>query len=224
MSHIGLVGFEGKMSKTLQAALSEQNLHFRILSSKAPRDLQIAQFEGSEGVIDFSLPEATDSILNLVVMAKVPYVCGTTGYKDRAKITAQLKKAAEKIAIVFDANFSQGIEIICQASEIIASNIHAPIEVTDIHHTMKRDSPSGTALKIVERIKTIAPSADIKIKSIRTGDVFGDHKIFISFEDETLEFIHRAQSRMPFAKGAIKALLWAQKQKPGLYSMKDVLS
>lgn len=223
MTPIILVGYSGKMSKALQSLMAEKKTPFKIFSAQAPSELRIETFNGSAGVIDFSLPDATEGILAKVCAAGVPYVCGTTGFANKEGIIKSLAQASASIPIVFDSNFSLGVEILCAASELLAAAIKTPIEIVDIHHIHKRDKPSGTALKIRDRILSANQTAPIQIKSERIGEVFGEHKVIAQFADESIEFIHRAHSRLPFAAGALKALEWARNQKPGLYSVKDVL-
>lgn len=210
------------MSKVLQAICREENRAFKLYSKKAPSELSVQTFEGSSGVIDFSLPEGTAEICEKARRAKVPYICGTTGWSQKSEIENLFCSSSKEIPIVRDANFSLGVEILCQTAEILARNV-PEISITDTHHSQKRDAPSGTALKIEERIKLANPHAKTLIQSIRLGEVFGEHRLLVSFQDQSLEFVHRANSRRPFAEGALKALAWAQQQKPGLYSMKDVL-
>lgn len=219
MKPIGLVGSEGKMSKVLQEILGSQKRSFKLWSSKADPQLRTENFEDCSGIIDFSLPEVSAKVLELAETARLPYVCGTTGWSDFTATRKAFLKAADHIPIVLDSNFSAGIEILCQVAELIGQNLKTPIVITDIHHTEKRDAPSGTALKIADRIQ-----GQSSIQSIRLGNIFGEHRLLISFQDQTMEFIHRAHSRRPFAEGALQALKWAHDKKPGLYSMKDVLS
>ncbi|MDB5036861.1 MAG: dapB [Bacteriovoracaceae bacterium] len=223
MKAIVLVGSTGKMSRILQELCQEQKLPFKVFSEKASPALQIKNFSGTKGVIDFSLPDATEKICRMAIEANVPYICGTTGWKSKSEIDNLFTEASKKIAVVKDANFSLGVEILSEASEILAKALSSELLITDIHHSQKKDAPSGTALKIEARMKKANPKSLVKINSIREGEVFGEHRILATFEDQTLEFIHRAHSRKPFASGALKALEWASKQKPGLYSMKDVL-
>jgi 4-hydroxy-tetrahydrodipicolinate reductase len=223
MKPIVLVGCFGKMSKVLQSLCQERNLPYRLWSEKAPVELRVSDFKNVEGVVDFSLPEATDQVSKLAHEARVPYVCGTTGFRSRPEILSHFQKLAREIPIVFDSNFSLGVEILCKTAETLAQNSPTEIALTDIHHSQKKDAPSGTALKIRDRMLMKSPSAKVQIHSIRVGEIFGEHRLLVSFQDQTLEFVHRANSRRPFASGALDALKWAARQKPGLYSMEDVL-
>lgn len=211
------------MSTLIRSCLEARKIDVRVFSDKAPSEIRVSTFEGASGVIDFSRTELTEKILALAVSAKVPLVCGTTGFADRKKIEAEFRQASKTIPVVWDSNFSLGVEILCRASEIAALRTSNAAHITDLHHIHKKDAPSGTALKIQDRIKSAA-ALKVEIESIREGEIFGEHRVRFSLQDEELEFIHRAQSRRPFAEGSIDALLWVAKQNSGFYTMKDILS
>ena len=217
-----IVGRTGKMARVLASCLADQKVAFKIYSQRQEQS-DVTSFEGSAGVIDFSLPEATSSVLNLALNAKVPLVCGTTGWVSSQARSEFFREASGSIPIVWDSNFSLGIEVLSQVMEVVSRFGLPEIKIVDIHHSQKRDAPSGTALKLRDRGLSKNSQQKIHIESIREGEVPGEHRILVSLKDESLEFTHRALSRLPFAEGAIKALAWAQTQKPGLYSMKDLI-
>lgn len=222
MSFIVIVGYQGRMSRDLQNLLTEQKLDYKIFSSKAPADLRVESFEGASGVIDFSKPEAAEKIAKLVSQAKVPWVCGTTAWPSIEKKNQILKLASDSAPVLVDSNFSFGIEILCRTAENLAESLSGPFFIIDYHHQFKKDSPSGTALKIAERMREKNPKANIEFRDIRAGQIAGEHQIFVAWEQESLQFTHRAQSRRVFSEGALRALKWLQNQKPGLYSMRDI--
>jgi len=222
MSHVVITGSEGRMAKILRDVASELNIQTKAFG-KSPSSREVSDFLGSKGVIDFSSIAATAEILALAAKAKVPLVCGTTGWKSADERGKVFMEAAKLIPIVVDSNFSEGVEILCRLSEVLAAMSSAEIKLTDIHHIHKKDSPSGTAIKIKERILSSNPKAKVQIESIREGEVFGEHRVEIGLNDERIAISHSAESRKPFAEGAFKALAWAAKQGPGLYTMKDVL-
>jgi 4-hydroxy-tetrahydrodipicolinate reductase len=224
MSFDIFIGYKGKMSLQLQEIYQEKNKSFKLFGPDAPADVGVKNFEGASGVIDFSSPSATAEITKLAAQAKTPLVCGTTGWKSSEERNKIFAEASKEIAIVADSNFSLGVEILCQATEKLAKGLDHPFIITDIHHKHKVDTPSGTALKIKERILSVRPSAKVEFLDMRIGEVPGEHSVTVAWDQELLEFTHRANSRRAFADGAIKALEWATKQKPGLYSMKDVFN
>lgn len=217
-----IIGCRGKMSLELQNILKSKAVPFRLWPSS---EKKLPDLNTSMGIIDFSTPENSNRICAAAQDAAVPYVCGTTGWDavgllDRDKI---FSAAAKIIPVVVDSNFSRGIEVFCDLGEIIAKKINAAISLSDFHHDKKKDAPSGTALKIKDRILKASPNTQVEIQSIRLGEIPGDHRLMISFEDQILEVHHRSHSRRPFAEGAYASLLWAKDKKPGLYTMKDVL-
>lgn len=223
MSYTVIVGSKGRMSGSLQKIFQERSEEFRIFSENAPADLQVQDFKGSRGVIDFSAPESTEIVIQKAVEAGVPLVCGTTGWKSEAERDELFSEAAKKIPIVVDSNFSLGIEILSRGAELLAKNLPGPFFITDLHHQHKKDAPSGTAFKLAERIRSVNPEAEIEHRDFRLGEIPGEHRVLVSWENETMEFTHRASSRDAFSYGSIRALDWAQDQKPGLYKMSEVL-
>ncbi|MDG2107342.1 MAG: 4-hydroxy-tetrahydrodipicolinate reductase [Woeseiaceae bacterium] len=180
----------------------------------------------SDVLIDFSLPEANQIILEAAVDKKIPLVCGVSGLNESQY--AYLESAAAEIAIVFDRNMSLGIAVLERSVREIASSIgpEFKIEISEVHHMHKKDAPSGTALKLGEAI-AIARNDDssnlIKYSSDRRGDVPGDHEIKMISSSEQLTFSHSATTRQVFVDGALQAAKWVLDKRPGLYSMQDVL-
>lgn len=224
MSYLVVVGYEGRMATELQKLLPTKNLDYRVYSKKAPAEIQVADFKEARAVIDFSSPAATKEIVKLAVQSGTPLLSGTTGWDSDDDRDACFAAASQAIPILWDSNFSLGIEILCRAAEEAAKGVSADFFVSDFHHKHKLDSPSGTALKIAERIQSINPDVSVHFRDYRLGEIPGEHRILISWEDETLEFSHRAQSRRAFAAGAIQAAEWLCQQKKGFYRMKDLLS
>jgi len=222
MSFVILVGTQGRMSQALQNLLQRRKISYKIFGAPG-KTREIETFDGASGVIDFSLPAATSEILEKAVAAKVPVVCGTTGWTQPAIFSSLFQTAAQKIPIVWDSNFSLGIELLCQSLENLALHCDGPFEILDRHHIHKKDAPSGTALKIKARIEAANPKAVCEIESIREGEDAGEHRVSLRFGDESLELSHQAYSREIFAAGALKALEWVQNQPAGLYSMKEVI-
>jgi 4-hydroxy-tetrahydrodipicolinate reductase len=130
------------------------------------------------------------------------------------------------LPIVFASNFSVGVNVLfwlsAKATELLGDDF-VP-EITETHHTMKKDAPSGTAKTLAEVVKRARKNEDeISIKSIREGEVVGDHTIVFAGPNERLELTHRAGSREIFARGALRAAKWIAGKPSGIYSMQDVL-
>lgn len=200
-------------------------------------------FVASDAVIDFTKPELLKSHLDLAVRHKKPLVIGTTGLDAEAR--AAIKQAAQSVALVQAANMSVGVTLLGQLVKQLAAKLDDAtfdIEVVEMHHRHKIDAPSGTALALAEaaaqgrgvQLSDVArksrdgqigarPQGEIGISTLRGGDVVGDHTVIFAADGERIEITHKASSRQIFARGAVRAALWAAGRKPGLYSMLDVL-
>ncbi len=197
----------------------------------------------SDAVIDFTRVELLAHHAELAVRHSAALIVGTTGFD--AATRALLDKAAEKIPVVQAANMSVGVTLLAQLVRQVAAKLDDAtfdIEVVEMHHRHKIDAPSGTALALARAaaegrnvsLDDVArksrdgqigprPQGEIGLSTLRGGDVVGDHTIIFASEGERLELTHKASSRQIFARGAVRAALWAAGRKPGLYSMLDVL-
>jgi len=199
--------------------------------------------ERGDVVIDFSTPEATLHHLRAVGQRRRAMVIGTTGLN--ASELEELKSMTRHIACVFSPNMSVGVNLIYKVIGEMAKTLgdEYDIEVIEAHHRLKKDAPSGTALKIAEVLASAVnrdlnqvgvyarkgligerKKQEIGIQTIRAGDIVGDHTILFGGMGERIEVTHRASSRDTFARGALRAAHWVVKQQPGLYDMMDVLS
>lgn len=196
----------------------------------------------SYALIDFTTPQASIARLQEAAKAGVPVVIGTTGFnKDQL---AQISVIAQTIPVLLSANMSVGINILLDVVKRLAEKLPGyDIEITETHHRLKKDAPSGTALALAQAAAegrqlnldhaarhgrhglVGARAADeIGIHALRGGDVVGDHTVLFANTGERIEVIHRASSRNAFASGAMAAARWLVEQPPGLYTMKDVLN
>ena len=197
----------------------------------------------AEVVIDFSAPEATLRHLRAVAERRRAMVIGTTGLN--AAELDELKSLTRQVPCVFSPNMSVGVNLICKVISEMAKTLgdEYDIEVIEAHHRLKKDAPSGTALKIAEVLARAVnrdlaqvgvyarkgligerKKQEIGIQTIRAGDIVGDHTIVFGGMGERIEVTHRASSRDTFARGALRAANWVVKQPPGLYDMMDVLN
>jgi 4-hydroxy-tetrahydrodipicolinate reductase len=195
-----------------------------------------------EVVIDFSAPEATLAHLRTVAKHRRAMVIGTTGF-DAAQLE-ELTPLARQVPCVCSPNMSVGVNLICKVISEMATTLGEDydIEVIEAHHRLKKDAPSGTALKIAEVLARAVnrdlnqvgvygrkgligerKKQEIGIQTIRAGDIVGDHTILFGGMGERIEVTHRASSRDTFARGALRAARWVVKQPAGLYDMMDVL-
>ena len=196
----------------------------------------------ADGIVDFTAPAATVEMAALAAQARIVHIIGTTGLQpaDLAKIEA----ASRHAPIVRSGNMSLGVNVLAVLVQRAAKALAADwdIEIVEMHHRMKVDAPSGTALLLGEaaargrEIELAEHSArardghtgarkagDIGFAALRGGTVIGDHSVIFAGAGERIELVHRAEDRSLFANGAIKAALWARGRKPGQYSMLDVL-
>lgn len=199
-------------------------------------------FEQSDAVIDFSRPHVSLQCAKIAADNKKILISGTTGFSDEE--LAQLKEHAKNTVIVWSGNMSMGINILSSVIEKVAAILDDSfdIEVVEMHHCRKVDAPSGTAILLGEaaargrgvKLGDVArnsrdgivgtrPRGEIGFSSLRGGDVVGEHTVMFAGDGERIEFTHKASSRRIFAKGAVRAALWAKNKTNGFYSMKDVL-
>jgi 4-hydroxy-tetrahydrodipicolinate reductase len=194
----------------------------------------------SDAVVDFSSPDSAAKNVRLCAEEGKPFVTGVTGLTPDQ--TAVLREAADKVAVVWAPNFSVGVSVltklVAEAARMLGSGYD--IEVTETHHRMKKDAPSGTARQLVDALKSATgrtevvhgregsvgqkPVGQIGVSSIRTGSVVGEHTVILGGPGERIELIHKAESRAAFATGVVAAILFAASARPGFYGMADVLA
>ena len=196
----------------------------------------------ADGILDFTVPGAT--IANVAIAAErgLVHVIGTTGLS--ASDDAVIKSVTSRAIVVKSGNMSLGVNLLAALVKRVAQSLDESfdIEILEMHHKDKIDAPSGTAFLLGEAAaagRGIAldqhsargrdgftgarKAGDIGFASLRGGTVAGDHSVIFAGPYERIELSHRAEDRMIFAHGALKAAMWAHGRKPGLYSMADVL-
>lgn len=206
-------------------------------------DDPLPAFAKADGVLDFTSPAATVEFAGYAAQARIAHVIGTTGCSadDNAKIAA----AARHATVVKSGNMSLGVNLLAVLVEQAARALDADdfdVEILEMHHRHKVDAPSGTALLLGEAAATgrgidldgnsvrsrdghtgVRKRGSIGFATLRGGSVVGDHSVVLAGTGERITLAHHAEDRAIFARGAIKAALWARGRKPGLYSMRDVL-
>ena len=196
--------------------------------------------QNADGIVDFTAPVATVEFAAQAAALGKAHIIGTTGLSkaDQAKIG----EAAKKAAIVQSGNMSLGVNLLAALTKQVAKTLDKSfdIEILEMHHNQKVDAPSGTALLLgraaaagrgislddrgmVEGHEGKRKPGDIGFASLRGGTVVGEHSVIFAGPAERIELTHKAEDRMIFARGALAAAAWARTQKPGLYSMMDVL-
>lgn len=241
MTKVIINGAKGRMGQALLACAARIP-EIEIVGAVDQGDDLGAIITKADAVIEFSFHNATHGVAKLCAQHKKALVVGTTGHsaEEKAAITA-LKS---QIPLVIATNYSTGVNTLFwltrKAAEILGPSFD--LEVVEMHHRLKKDAPSGTATTLLEILGDVRKvqleealrhgrkgitgertDAEIGIHAIRGGDVVGDHTVIFAANGERVELTHKASSRDTFANGALRAALWAEKQKPGLYDMQDVL-
>jgi 4-hydroxy-tetrahydrodipicolinate reductase len=196
----------------------------------------------TDGIVDFSSPSSTVELAALAAQARIAHVIGTTGLSEAD--LAKLAAAAWHAPIVRSGNMSLGVNLLASLVRRAARALgeEFDVEILEMHHRGKVDAPSGTALLLGE---AAAEGRGVELKShsergregitgprqpgaigfasLRGGGVIGDHSVVFAGDGERITLSHQAEDRALFARGALKAALWARGRKPGLYAMADVL-
>jgi 4-hydroxy-tetrahydrodipicolinate reductase len=196
----------------------------------------------ADGILDFTVPGATIANVAIAAQRGLVHVIGTTGLS--ASDDAVIRSVTSRAIVVKSGNMSLGVNLLAAMVKRVAQSLDESfdIEILEMHHKAKVDAPSGTAFLLGEAAaqgRKIAldehsargrdgytgarQSGDIGFASLRGGTVAGDHSVIFAGPYERIELSHRAEDRMIFAQGALKAAMWAHGKKPGLYSMADVL-
>jgi 4-hydroxy-tetrahydrodipicolinate reductase len=222
-----LVAPDGRMGRAIAEAVSTDD------------GFMIDQDHG-DVLIDFSVPDALAATLERAQTSATPVLIGTTGLDDLAE--KRIRAAAGRVAVLRAANTSLGIALLSELVER-AARVLGPewdVEIAEVHHRLKADAPSGTALAlgaaaargrgtpvIAEDARAgigLARAAEaIGYASLRGGSVAGDHDVYFLGQDERLILAHRAENRMVFARGALAAARFLHGREPGLFTMREVV-
>ncbi len=249
MTNILLSGCNGAMGKVIAARVDERD-DCRIaagLDINTTSNGSFPVFGNADDIvvpvdviIDFSHPSALSGVLRYALQNKKPVVVATTGLNEEQINSLQL--AASQIPVFFSANMSLGVNLLSElckkAAEVLGNDFD--IEIIEAHHNKKIDAPSGTALLLANAVKEgldyqpvyeydrhskreKRTKHEIGIHAIRGGTIVGEHEVMFAGNDEVITLHHSARSKAVFATGAINAALFLRQQKPGLYSMKDMI-
>ncbi|WP_353181835.1 4-hydroxy-tetrahydrodipicolinate reductase [Parapedobacter lycopersici] len=243
--NITLFGY-GKMGRIIEKfALQRGHRIHRIVDEHNRSETLASTLEGTDVAIDFSQPEAVIGNIDLCFEAKVPLVVGTTGWYDRLE---EIKNKCERSnnALLYGSNFSIGVNVFFHINKLLAKAMNPykqyDVQVEEIHHIHKLDSPSGTAITLAEGIigqrdgksewinnligegtERIPTAQQLLIESHRIEEVPGTHTVLYSSEVDQIEFKHTAHSRAGFALGAVIAAEWLQ-GKTGFYQVTEMFN
>jgi 4-hydroxy-tetrahydrodipicolinate reductase len=254
---IAVVGALGRMGHHIRAAVSEHpelrlagaleaagrpELGSELEEGVTLSDDPATALAGCDAVIDFSLPAVTLAILKEAARAGVAYVAGTTGLSSDDK--QQFAEAAQQIPVIHAPNFSLSVNVLAWLAREAAAKLGSgyDAELFELHHSAKRDAPSGTALRLAEAVAEgqgvaledhlvleragetgARPQQAIGVQTLRGGDNPGEHTVLFIGNGERLELVHRAATRDHFAQGAVRAAAWLVGRPPGLYSVEEAL-
>lgn len=198
--------------------------------------------DSGDVIVDFTTPESTLYNVKVAASKKKAMVIGTTGISPEQVQT--IRKYSAEIPVVLAPNMSVGVNLLLKVLKDVARVLgdDYDIEIVEAHHRLKKDAPSGTALKMAQviaeavdrNLDSVAVYArkgiigertrkEIGIQTVRAGDIVGDHTVIFGGLGERIEITHRASSRDTFARGALRAALWLNRKNPGLYDMRNVL-
>ena len=242
MLNLLITGKSGRMGQALIQAAEENPDASVAATHDVGEDLKAA-FSAADCAIDFTVHSFTRDVLQAALETKTSLVIGTTGHSDEER--QAIHEASTEIPIVFASNYSVGVNTLfwlTRHDARILTQDRFNIEVIEMHHKHKIDSPSGTARTLLEilneetqtsyendvthgRFGNIGarPQREIGMHTLRGGDVVGDHTVMFAADGERVELTHKASSRMTFASGAVRAAIWLQDKPTGLYDMQDVL-
>ncbi len=226
--NLALLGY-GKMGKTLAQLAPQRGFNVVLVMdidvNEQGRGITREKFQGIDVCVDFTTPQAALDNIRCVAAMGVNLVVGTTGWHDRLDEVRMLIERAG-IGMVYAPNFSIGVNLFYdlarRAAELFAAfPIYDPY-LSESHHKMKKDAPSGTALEIKRRIAPAYRGREIPVTSVRAGYMPGTHELGFDSEADTVVLRHTARSRQGFAEGALYAARWIARKK-GFFSFAEVL-
>jgi 4-hydroxy-tetrahydrodipicolinate reductase len=207
--------------------------------SHAPKLTEVLAKVKPDVLIDFTTASAATENICIAAASGVNLVVGTTGFSEEQLKRMHKAIADGKVAAVISPNYSLGVNLLWRLLAVAAEVLQDyDVEIIEAHHNQKKDAPSGTALAVLEVLKSALGKEEvvygrkgltlrgkeIGVHAVRAGDIVGDHTILFAGPGERLEIRHQAHSRTAFAKGAVKATGWVANARPGIYTMADVLN
>ncbi len=253
MTKVGVLGANGRVGKliiddlkltqdiNLSSVFVRNELNFSIDPSVLVTTDMDSFLNGCDIVIDFSLPEACENLLEAVIKNPKPLVIGTTGLNIHQ--LNLLKQASEVMPVLYATNMSLGVALLNKLVEQASAALEGfDIEIVEMHHKHKKDAPSGTALTLAEsacagrgldldKVRVSGRDGnigerdknEIAVMALRGGDIVGRHTVGFYNDGEFIELNHTATSRNTFSKGAIRAATWLADKEAGLYTISDCL-
>jgi 4-hydroxy-tetrahydrodipicolinate reductase len=240
MVSIGIIGSEGRMGQALREAIVAAG---HVVAGGVDKGEDVSRLaDASDALVDFSAPGALQNNLHAAIGAGIPILIGTTGLAEEHHMA--IDHAAQAVAVLQTGNTSLGVTLLAHLVQEAAARLGPDwdVEIVEMHHRMKVDAPSGTAILLGEAaargrgIDLVAhtesgrhghtgarASGAIGFAALRGGTVAGDHSVIFAGEQERITLTHNAENRMIFANGAVRAAGWLIGRAPGRYGMQDVL-
>jgi 4-hydroxy-tetrahydrodipicolinate reductase len=231
--NIALVGY-GKMGRKIEQIAMSRGHH---ISARADKSYDLSQLPIETDVaIEFTVPDSAVSNIQKIAESEIPVVCGTTGWNDHLEDVSRMIEANET-GLVHASNFSLGVNLFFALNKHLANLMkdypEYDLSLQEIHHTEKKDAPSGTAISLFDHIRQVGEHKNwhlgmdkredsVAIEALREEDVKGTHTVKYSSAIDTIEIKHEAHTREGFALGAVVAAEWIVGRK-GVYTMADVL-
>lgn len=226
--NLAIVGY-GKMGRLIEQLAPEYGcevkLRLDVDNNGRFEGLTKENFTGIEAAMEFSTPSAAPENLERLARLRVNAVTGTTGWTEQA---ARVRTAVERngTGLVWSPNFSVGVSLFCQivseAARLLANEQEYGAWAWEIHHSAKKDAPSGTLLALVERMKKSGYAKPVDTSSSRAGAQPGTHEIGFDSASDTITIRHTARSREGFARGALRAARWIVGKK-GFYDFREIV-
>jgi 4-hydroxy-tetrahydrodipicolinate reductase len=225
---IALVGY-GKMGRMIERIATERGhqvtLRLDEFNNANSEGITEDNFRAVDVAIDFSIPAAAVQNIDRIAALGVNLVVGTTGWQDRAQHVRDVVEKAD-IGLVWSPNYSIGVNaffrIVGEAAKLLSGVPEYEAWVWEIHHSAKKDAPSGTLLKLVDEMRRAGYERRVDVGSNRAGTIAGTHEIGFDSSADTITLRHTARSREGFASGAVKAAEWVQGKK-GFHEFGDIL-
>jgi 4-hydroxy-tetrahydrodipicolinate reductase len=227
MRNLAIVGY-GKMGKLIEQLAPEYDFQVVLkldeFNNATGEGITKENFAGIDVAIEFSIPGAVPGNVEGIAALGVPLVVGTTGWLHQLD---RVKRAIEihNTGLVWSPNFSIGVNVffrlVAEAARLLAAEPAYGAWAWEIHHSAKKDAPSGTLLKLVEEMKKMGYSRQIDVGSNRAGTIAGTHEIGFDSAADTITLRHTARSREGFARGALKAAQWITDKK-GFYEFSEI--
>jgi 4-hydroxy-tetrahydrodipicolinate reductase len=229
---IALLGY-GKMGKAIERIALERG---HMVVTKIGRNDSMEAVTKADVIIEFTSPESVVENLNYLIPTQIPIVCGTTGWNQHVPEITKLIEQYDS-TMVYASNFSLGVNIFFELNKKLAQMMSRfkeyDVKLEEIHHTEKKDAPSGTAITLFEGLSEKAEKENwhlgtnlkknsVPINAVRQDDVKGTHIVTYQNEIDNIKITHSANTRDGFALGSIIAAEWIINKK-GIYTMKEVL-